>query len=275
MRKLKNISIILMLVLCTPLFAGCGSSVPEPSEHEYPWTVILHMQYELNTSVLQKNLDDLATALSTKFDGKDVALYGMGASSAYFRIALEFSGEKTINGEVYESGYFGLNDYFNLGMSDDQLITLVNQEWEKNLFIRTRTLTFENPWKHVLSNVGSLTVLADLIKEIGDAEIKITGMPVYEYEFLSSYRRHVADKTGTSRETGMYQYYFAFGGEGEIETIVIVDKFENGAIWYGLAVAAMAVFMVIVYFVAKRKEQRVKVLPEAKKQPSGENPFMS
>jgi len=229
----KRLAVIFCVALVSMLFVGC-SSPDKPLLREFPWTVLLNMEFNIISVP-----DGAAQSLKMYLDDEIEETYMGYAFSANpetqkLNLKLEFGDYKTF-----------LEYFLDIEIDeekDEDVLKVVTEEWSNTVFIRTRTLSLTNPWGDVIGTAKA-----------GEIEAKVStlfGGSIAKRDFeLDTFRRRIENKTKVISGMGSYQYFFNYGVEDGINDIVIVDRFENGAIWYGIAVFMTAIFMAMIYLI--------------------------
>jgi len=232
----KKFIAIIAVVLSSALFMGC-SNVPADETIAFPWRVVLGMQFSLSHGTSDTAVQSMRDFLDSEIGERNIT-HQVSMSTEHLRVDLNFS------------NYRVFREFFALSAADSDL-EVVELAWEASVFFRTRAYTFDNPWKLVVDN-ARISAIETQVQTL----FATTGTNVLRrFELQTSFRRRVEVHSGWNRSPAFYQYFFNFGGENSIPTITIEDRFENAPIWYLIAAIAAVIFMVILYFLLKKREK--------------------
>jgi len=123
-------------------------------------------------------------------------------------------------------------------------------EWSDNLFIRTRTITMQNPFarfQEAEEDSRGMRLKRHLVEGVGG---DISDLQLV-YVHLSSFRRTNAGEDYRRRNGDIWEYHFHANFGDDIPDIVIIDRVANPPIWYGIGAVASILFMLALWGVLK------------------------
>ena len=170
---------------------------------------------------------------------------------------IDFDYGKQVTIEIYEdtptiSLTLDFDNYYSFIWFNEIDLTTAREatiEWNENLFIRTRTVTMQNPFARFMES-GPDTRGMRLKRHFADGAGDIADLQLV-YVHLSSFRRTNAGEDYRRRNGEIWEYHFHANFGDDIPDIVIIDRVANPPIWYAMGVVAALLFMAGLYFVLK------------------------
>ena len=226
--------------MCAGIFAGCARpDVEEPD----PWPVGIAFKYELTDDHISESVQDkIMDYLNELAKGveRHALTVGAYASGDTMQIMLRFASYKSF------LRFNGVNP-------TPEKMNFYSRTISKKAFFVERTITFVNPWIALEDHTLRLDELDHFMRTAG-AGVAPEVPTEHIYIFESDTRRtKMSGSYHTENTIAKYNYYYHADGTNAVTEIVVFDRFANQPLWYGLGLAATAIFMGGLYLILRKK----------------------